>query len=592
MTEFNQNVLSILYKIKINKTQGDLLKEERNFFEALAFYKKALGLKPNIFETGLPAFKIIVKELAGIYDALGQIYQLKNDLNETISAYCNATIGDPENISYWIHFARSVRFANFSQLNEQVRNAILFCLNHGKINPQHLAAPGISLVKLNPTFQRLYAIAKRNDFEMLFRQLSDEETRQFLNDPLFLSLLNRTILPDFQIELLLTFIRRAYVCLYQEHHPNLVEQNIPFLYALAAQCHLTEYVYMINEEEQQWLKLKLEKASKAQITLIGSYRPLSEVIETESEQQYKQSIHHLLPINNEISQKVQKQYEENPYPRWTGIDQGESQTLEEYLHDMLPALNLKSPSWPSNPRLLIAGCGTGFHAISSAIQFKNSHVLAIDLSFSSLAYAMRKAHEMNILNIEFIQGDILNLEGHLQEKFDIIECSGVLHHMENPFLGWKILRSLLKPNAWMCIGLYSSLARQDITAARQFVAKNHYKPTLEGIRQCRQHLLGLPSDDILHRVTESVDFYSTSSCRDLLFNVHEIYFTIPQISEMIKALDLVFLGFSFNQAEIALQYSAQYPDDPEMRSLDNWHQFELHNPNTFMNMYQFWVKTK
>ena len=41
-----------------------------------------------------------------------------------------------------------------------------------------------------------------------------------------------------------------------------------------------------------------------------------------------------------------------------------------------------------------------------------------------------------IKNIEYLQGDILDL-GKLQKKFDLIESSGVLHHMEDPFKGLK-----------------------------------------------------------------------------------------------------------------------------------------------------------
>ena len=43
-----------------------------------------------------------------------------------------------------------------------------------------------------------------------------------------------------------------------------------------------------------------------------------------------------------------------------------------------------------------------------------------------------------------MQADILNLKK-LNRQFDIIESSGVLHHMENPTVGWEILTECLKP---------------------------------------------------------------------------------------------------------------------------------------------------
>ena len=60
-----------------------------------------------------------------------------------------------------------------------------------------------------------------------------------------------------------------------------------------------------------------------------------------------------------------------------------------------------------------------------------------------------------------MQADILHLH-HLGKEFDIIESTGVLHHMDEPMVGWKALVDLLKPGGLMKIGLYSDLARQHI----------------------------------------------------------------------------------------------------------------------------------
>ena len=71
-------------------------------------------------------------------------------------------------------------------------------------------------------------------------------------------------------------------------------------------------------------------------------------------------------------------------------------------------------------------------------------MLAVDLSLSSLGYAQRKAREMGLSGIEFAQADLLEL-GATGRSFDVVECSGVLHHMADPFAGWRMLLSLLRP---------------------------------------------------------------------------------------------------------------------------------------------------
>ena len=73
-------------------------------------------------------------------------------------------------------------------------------------------------------------------------------------------------------------------------------------------------------------------------------------------------------------------------------------------------------------------------------------------------------------------------------------------------------------------------------------------------------------------------------------DIQEHRFTIPQISKILKDLDLEFLGFSLTNSTSKTNYSKLFPNDRKNISLDNWHQFEINNPDTFRAMYQFWVK--
>ena len=75
-------------------------------------------------------------------------------------------------------------------------------------------------------------------------------------------------------------------------------------------------------------------------------------------------------------------------------------------------------------------------------------IFAIDISKSSLAYAKRKTDQYKIQNIKYYQTDLLNIDL-LNESFDMIICTGVLHHMEKPFEGLKSLCKVLKPNGFM-----------------------------------------------------------------------------------------------------------------------------------------------
>ena len=136
---------------------------------------------------------------------------------------------------------------------------------------------------------------------------------------------------------------------------------------------------------------------------------------------------------------------------------------------------------------MVAGCGTGKQTILAAKSYLNAKVVGVDLSLSSLSYAKRKSEELGITNIEFLCGDILELKS-LKKKFDFIECVGVLHHMEKPLEGLKILTNLLEDHGLIRLGLYSEIARQDIINVRKFIKENEFKNTSADIKNFRKIL--------------------------------------------------------------------------------------------------------
>tara|TARA_B100001989_G_scaffold242481_1_gene209288 strand:- start:3095 stop:4537 length:1443 start_codon:yes stop_codon:yes gene_type:complete len=276
-----------------------------------------------------------------------------------------------------------------------------------------------------------------------------------------------------------------------------------------------------------------------------------------------------------VSEKVRGHYEANPYPRW------------RYIHAQKPLRK----ALEDTQTYLVAGCGTGFGLCSTALKYPNRDITAFDISRTSLAYAKTKSEELGLKNISFYHADILNLKD-LNQKFDIIECSGVLHHMDEVSLGWEALLEKLAPEGKMNIGLYSKTARYDINRARHLIAKSGLKPVHSDIKKAREMIFDLPEDNPARLVLSRHDFYSTSGCRDLLFHEQEIQITIPEIEKILRALNLCFDGFNTLPANIIQKYNTSYPDDPEGVNLKNWHDFELKNPDIFKGMYQFWCSRK
>ena len=392
--------------------------------------------------------------------------------------------------------------------------------------------------------------------------------------------------------------------------PQPADDALDFFRALAQQCFINEYVFaQTDEEARQAGRLRdflLEKIAAGNeispllLIAVAAYFPLyslpgaetllgrdwpatvglllrQQLREPLEELRDRRAIPVLTRIEDRVSLQVMKQYEENPYPRWT-INPlvavaavtvvGERQVIDD---------------------ILIAGCGTGQHALETAITFPEARVLAIDVSLPSLAYARRKSREEGIQNIEYAQADILKL-GTISRRFNRIEAVGVLHHLADPKGGWRSLLSLLRPNGVMRVGLYSETARRTIAEARALIAERGYRATVEDIRTFRQEIFRGDIDGRWKMLTSSADFYCTSGCRDLLFHVMEHRFTIPEIIAFLDEQGLSFLGFEEPRAIEAFQ--RHNPSADALNDLNRWHAFEIANPLTFWSMYTFLVRKK
>jgi SAM-dependent methyltransferase/tetratricopeptide (TPR) repeat protein len=438
-------------------------------------------------------------------------------------------------------------------------------------------------------------------------------------DQFFHTVLTFTSVRNLLLERFLTSVRLALLqSAVNAGAGQVAEGDLNFCCTLAKQCFINEYMFattpqeteMIERLKQMLLAALAGNSDVAPMWLaaFGCYHGLNtlpdvsrlaerawpgpvdalltqQLREPAEELRLRDTIARLTPIADATSLLVKQQYEENPYPRWVVRPSRQvAMPVADYLRRRFPGATVAGQSGSDGVDILVAGSGTGQHPIAMAEQFEGARVLAIDLSLASLAYAQRKSREFGIDNISYAQADILEL-GSVGRTFDLIDASGVLHHLADPADGWRVLLSLLRPNGFMRIGLYSELARRDVVAAREFCAQRGYRATAQDIRTARHELMGTE----LKSVSRFNDFFSTSECRDLLFHVQEHRFTIPQIRGLLDEHKLRFIGFELTNPAIAA-YRQRYPDDPAMKDLGRWHAFETERPETFSGMYHFWAQ--
>lgn len=440
-----------------------------------------------------------------------------------------------------------------------------------------------------------------------------------LRDDLLKSVMAGAILVTPPLERCLTALRSYFLETLLENNKvpdDFMLGNADFLSALACQCFNTEYVYAVSPAESDSVERLVQDASPdtdiVTLSILGCYRHLHNLPAVSvpdlsglsflqgrmierliNEPRRETEIAHQIPslgdVQDETSQAVQAQYETFPYPRWTSAEaMTRPLRFGKYIRQRFPLVREKQV--PKGPiKILVAGCGTGKQAIEVATSYKGAVVTAVDLSRASLAYAKARSDERGLDNIDFIQGDILQL-GKLDRQFDLIECMGVLHHMADPQQGLSVLKELLMPNGFLRLALYSRRARNEVTASSAFAKDLGVDGSPSSMRYFRQKVYEVPSDQAVSKVVETRDFFSMSGLHDYVFNVQEQAYTPLGLKSFLGQAQLEFLGFDLPTMDVDIDYRKVNPADRFLTDLEAWEHFEVDHPDTFAAMFQFWCR--
>ena len=610
---------------------ANTLKEQGKLEEAIEAYKKVLSLKPDYAEAfnnlGVTlkvqgkleeAIEAYTKALslkpdyADAYSNVGIILKEQGKREQAIDAYTKALSLKPDYAEALNNLSNCLMGVVFTKPNKPLQSTIVSLIDKKRyVRPNEIAKASISLLKFEPSLQKCLQLGNDKAIQNPLDVISDLSRLSLL-----MKLMSVCPLPDLELEGLLKNLRSSILS-----NISSVKKASPaflsFQSALALQCFTNEYIYNYTAEEEKALRTlekhvkkifkNKEQPNPQMILVLASYKALNEydwcksldveeplrevytrqVEEPQKERDLKSNLPVLGEITDGISSKVRAQYEESPYPRWVNLQLNfKPVSISNVVDEIKLKLHDDKITEVSKPDILIAGCGTGQHSIGTATRFKSSNVLAVDLSLSSLAYAKRKTEELTFENIEYMQADILDL-AKLNKRFDIIESIGVLHHMDNPMAGWKVLTECLKPGGLMRIGLYSELARKHIAKIRKEISKLDIGSSEPEMRSFRDEII--KSEKGHHKlIIESTDFYSMSTLKDLLFHVQEHRFTIPQIKDCLEKLGLKFCGFE--SKEIVSHFQQTNTDKEDLYDLNKWQAYEEANQKTFQRLYSIWCQ--
>lgn len=249
----------------------------------------------------------------------------------------------------------------------------------------------------------------------------------------------------------------------------------------------------------------------------------------------------------DVSALVAKQYEAFAYPEpFADLAQ---EIAKGYYQVGDPALYgpvLWPRGRPLHPlKILVAGCGT-IQAAYTAYMNRNDEVVGIDLSEASLAHERFLQERHGLENLKLFKGDLLDV-GSLGGKFDVILCTGVLHHMADPDAGLAALRDVLAPDGVMVLMLYGRTVRTGVYMLQDAFQRIGIDQTPDGVAEVRRILGELPSRHYAQDyIRAAVELKDDAAIVDTFLHPQDRAYTVPQLIEMVEGAGLSFQNWVDN----------------------------------------------
>ena len=208
---------------------------------------------------------------------------------------------------------------------------------------------------------------------------------------------------------------------------------------------------------------------------------------------------------------VADQYSSFPYPE-PGDDI--PTWLTNFNYDGYEPAKFSVKFWPegrpkTDLNILVAGCGS-MQAAVVAFNNPESRVTGIDFSDASIAHEERLRERHKLSNLLVRAMDLLDVSS-LEQQFDLIICTGVLHHLPNPTEGLKALSSVIEPShGVMVLMLYAKLGRIGI-----YPLQDAFRPCAFPRRRCNGSSALHADVARLHRIRCGLAFAPHPSLRTI-----------------------------------------------------------------------------
>ena len=233
-------------------------------------------------------------------------------------------------------------------------------------------------------------------------------------------------------------------------------------------------------------------------------------------------------------------YTNHPYPPpITNLDRARDLWENENAHRAEWHLLWPHQQYRPEFDVLVAGCGT-WQSAKFALTHPRARVVAIDVSTTSLEHTDALKQKYDLANLEVRQLPIESA-AELDHQFDMIVCTGVLHHLVDPDAGLRALGSVLKPGGAMYLMVYAPYGRAGVYMIREYCRRLGVGASPQEVNDLTTVLRTLPQHhpliSMFRGAREGLD---AAALVDALLNPRDRTYSVPQIYDFLENNGLQF----------------------------------------------------
>ena len=222
-------------------------------------------------------------------------------------------------------------------------------------------------------------------------------------------------------------------------------------------------------------------------------------------------------------------YTRHPYPPAVdNLDRARDEWQDPNRHRAQYHLLWPGRRYRSDLSILIAGCGT-WQAAKYALCQPDARIVGIDVSTTSLDHTDQLKRQYNLTNLETRQLPIEEA-GTLDRRFDLIVCTGVLHHLADPDAGLRALGSMLSPGGALYLMVYAPYGRSGVYMLQEYCRSLGIGTSADEINDLVAVLGTLPPHHPLTALLRgSRDAANADALADALLNPRDRSYSVPQL---------------------------------------------------------------